>query len=1322
MKIKYNFFSLVIFLNSILFATWFDNIPRIIYQPDGNQIDCFVSGDQYFRRLHDENNYTIMHNSDDGYYYYAKLINDELSPSSWRADYYNPQTLGLKSGLSISVEKYNEKKENHYSYLNHNSRDAPTSGEINQINVFIRFADDPDFVEPRSYYNQIFQTDDEEPSLQHYYSEISEDELYIRTYHYPQTTDDINIAYIDDYNRSYYQPYSSNNPDGYTDDQRTEREHTLLANAISAISSEVSPTINIDGNDDGYVDGVSFVIYGDPGDWATLLWPHRWALFSETALINNIQVYDYMFMLSESWYYNVGVLCHEFGHVLGAPDYYHYDGGGAPTPVGGWDLMASNGNPPQYPSAYTKWKYFDWLSEIPEITIGGSYTLFPMTQQENVSYKIASPNSLTEYFVLEYRKQEGMYEINLPGTRSGLLIYRVNTEAGNGNAQGPPDELYVYRPGGSINVNGDLNSAPFSSIYGNSLINENTDPAPFLYNNGEGAAGGLNLFDISDPGEYISFNVISGIPEMMVNLEEINFDLESGDIGNETILLSNSGEEGTILDYQINFYGEPPFIEPFNGPGDGNYYYVISDDNESINYDWIDIDAIGVELSIPHNDEFSSETISLPFLFQFYNETYDYVQVNANGWVGWSSANETAWSNLGIPSQEAPHPAIFGFFDDLNPENDDGNTNASGKIYYHLNDDRAVIWFDNVVSWSVDEWGQFDFQIVLYPDGEFKVNYREMLGVTNSATVGFQNQTGSEGTQIVYNQNFIEDNISWAAQSSNGNIPWLYVSTSNGNLSGYLMDNESEEIYVNVITSDINPGNYNASILIESELVESVMIPIELNLSTMDSIPQLPLIDISNSNNGIVNMPEDDNSLFSSIASHYTHLVAPNGDVIPILIQDEIEDFQVLHIRGILESYLEDVSGTQWGSNKSLISNAIASSNAILFILNDDSEIENSDLISLFDLGVDGHIIISDKIISEGTSEYITNLSNDLSYQIILDFIYEHGIQLVIPGMVNHLEESMINAITDDIYIPSPQISEENYLLRYFKLGLEIYYGLWEHNPNEDGFAGDQEYALINRNQLQNGDSLLYGILNNFFNEFWTYNAILPSTFSSSFNLILDTNSTYTYKSQYLKHINLSGSNESSIIGNNYNNHFTGNNGKNYFVGEGGSDTLNGGLGLDKVVYLGSLDEYIVVPMDEPSDSAFRVIDIVNNRDGIDYLKNIEEIEFDGEIFFISDLLKLDNEIIPSHFNLEKPFPNPFNPTVNVNFSIAEPCRVDLRVYDLKGQIVKNIANENYDVGNYNIIWDAKDTFGYQVPTGVYFLKLFVKGHYQKTEKVLFLK
>ena len=55
--------------------------------------------------------------------------------------------------------------------------------------------------------------------------------------------------------------------------------------------------------------------------------------------------------------------------------------------------------------------------------------------------------------------------MNAPGPRSGLVAYRINTEAGNGNAQGPPDELYVYRPGGNLNNTGNFDQAPFSADY-----------------------------------------------------------------------------------------------------------------------------------------------------------------------------------------------------------------------------------------------------------------------------------------------------------------------------------------------------------------------------------------------------------------------------------------------------------------------------------------------------------------------------------------------------------------------------------------------------------------------------------------------------------------------------------------------------------------------------------------------------------------------------------------------------------------------------------------------------------------------------------------
>ena len=47
-------------ISSAANATWFESIPRSIKQPDGTTLDCFVTGDQYARRLHDELDYTIV--------------------------------------------------------------------------------------------------------------------------------------------------------------------------------------------------------------------------------------------------------------------------------------------------------------------------------------------------------------------------------------------------------------------------------------------------------------------------------------------------------------------------------------------------------------------------------------------------------------------------------------------------------------------------------------------------------------------------------------------------------------------------------------------------------------------------------------------------------------------------------------------------------------------------------------------------------------------------------------------------------------------------------------------------------------------------------------------------------------------------------------------------------------------------------------------------------------------------------------------------------------------------------------------------------------
>ena len=218
--INYRCFTFLLLIQSFSFSTWLSDVPLTLNQPNGQIIECFVTGDQYSRRIHDEQGYTILMNENDGYYYYADeddfgglIATDILVGSS------DPSRLGLEPGYAVSLDIYLSKKQFYDSNIDFgiSDRDAPSTGTVNQVNVFIRFADDPEFSQPRSYYDAVFQTDNDEPSLKHYFWEVSYNSLLVNTYHYPGTFGPNNTAYVDQFNRSYYQPYSGANPDGYQD-------------------------------------------------------------------------------------------------------------------------------------------------------------------------------------------------------------------------------------------------------------------------------------------------------------------------------------------------------------------------------------------------------------------------------------------------------------------------------------------------------------------------------------------------------------------------------------------------------------------------------------------------------------------------------------------------------------------------------------------------------------------------------------------------------------------------------------------------------------------------------------------------------------------------------------------------------------------------------------------------------------------------------------------------------------------------------------------------------------------------------------------------
>lgn len=78
----------------------------------------------------------------------------------------------------------------------------------------------------------------------------------------------------------------------------------------------------------------------------------------------------------------------------------------------------------------------------------------------------------------------------------------------------------------------------------------------------------------------------------------------------------------------------------------------------------------------------------------------------------------------------------------------------------------------------------------------------------------------------------------------------------------------------------------------------------------------------------------------------------------------------------------------------------------------------------------------------------------------------------------------------------------------------------------------------------------------------------------------------------------------------------------------------------------------------------------------------------------------------PRNFELGQNFPNPFNPTTTINFSIQNAGRYTLEVFNINGQLIRTLFDEVKALGNYATVWDARNESGQAVSSGEYFYSL----------------
>ncbi len=114
------------------------------------------------------------------------------------------------------------------------------------------------------------------------------------------------------------------------------------------------------------------------------------------------------------------------------------------------------------------------------------------------------------------------------------------------------------------------------------------------------------------------------------------------------------------------------------------------------------------------------------------------------------------------------------------------------------------------------------------------------------------------------------------------------------------------------------------------------------------------------------------------------------------------------------------------------------------------------------------------------------------------------------------------------------------------------------------------------------------------------------------------------------------------------------------------------------------------------------------------YTYRLKQIDFNGSFEYSNEIFA--NVTAPVEFNLEQNYPNPFNPSTTINFSIAEPSFVKLAVYNLLGEEIKILKNENMNAGVYNISFDASS-----LPSGIYLYKIETV-QYTSAKKMMLMK
>jgi M6 family metalloprotease-like protein len=412
-----------------VFAVTADPNPVEYKQPDGSTITLMLKGDEFIHWATTTDGYTIMTNKSGAYEYAALDAGGKLVFSGVQA--HNPTGrsaqetafLGtIQPGIFFSAQQIKEMKAMKQAGPNRSPSAPtiggfPTTGTRKLLLILANFNNTTTTYSQSNFNNLMNQVGyNGTGSFRDFYLEVSYGQLTVNTtvtvwVTLPQTHD-------------YYGPDYMWGEFAY--------QSCVAANNQTSINFA-----EFDNDGDGTVDGVAIFHQGrgqEESGNINDIWSHSWDLTSAgysaaQRTFDGVLVDAYTTQPEKtgSAMVTIGVMCHEFGHNLGAPDFYDtdYSTSGSYDGTGEWDVMAggswngASGTKPAHHNAWTK-NYFTWTT--PTIISTQQNVLLRNAQvyTDAVRYNTTTAN---EYYLCENRQQTG-FDVGIPG--HGLIIYHVD--------------------------------------------------------------------------------------------------------------------------------------------------------------------------------------------------------------------------------------------------------------------------------------------------------------------------------------------------------------------------------------------------------------------------------------------------------------------------------------------------------------------------------------------------------------------------------------------------------------------------------------------------------------------------------------------------------------------------------------------------------------------------------------------------------------------------------------------------------------------------------------------------------------------------------